>query len=59
MKKITIGLKYKESKTPHFKVLPKIHKGVRQEGQLSAPLNSNVTKISEFIDHHLQPNVVE
>lgn len=36
--------------TPNFKVLPKIHKGGRQEGQLSAPLNTIVTKISEFID---------
>ena len=57
--KLATGLKTNEARTPQFYLLPKIHK----EGNPGRPVVSSIechtSKISEFVDHHLQPIVQE
>ena len=52
---IADGLKTLEPKTPRLYMLPKIHK----EGNLGRPAVSSVSchtsKISKFVDYHIQP----
>ena len=54
-KNISEGLKTENPKTPHFYLKPKVHK----EGNLGTPvissINCHTSKISEYVDYHLQP----
>ena len=56
---IAEGLKIESPKSPHFYLKPKLHK----EGGLGRPVISSVnchtSKILEYVDYHLQPNVRE
>ena len=57
--KLAEGLKLPAAKTPKFYLLPKIHK----EGNPGRPVVSSIechtSRISEYVDHHLQPIVEE
>lgn len=57
--KLADGLKLHEARTPKLYLLPKIHK----EGNPGRPVVSSIecatSKISEYVDHHLQPVVEE
>ena len=57
--KLAEGLKLSSAKTPKFYMLPKIHK----EGNPGRPVVSSIechtSKISEYVDHILQPIVEE
>ena len=58
-KNIFQGLKTENPKTPHFYLKPKVHK----EGNPGRPVVSSIyfytSKISKYIDYHLQPIVKE
>ena len=58
-KNIAEGLKIDISKSPHFYLKPKLHK----EGVPGRPVinsfNCRISKISEYVDYHLQPIVGE
>ena len=55
--KLADGLKTLEPRTPRFYLLPKIHKENNPGRPVVSSVNSHTTKISEFVDHHLQPFV--
>ena len=44
-------------KTPHFYLLPKLHKANYPGRPIVSDINSPTERISAFIDHHLQPIV--
>ena len=47
------GLKIESPKSPHFYLKPKLHKGVLRRPNVS-PVNCHTSKISEYVDYHLQ-----
>ena len=51
------GLKVTESRTAIFYLLPKIHKVGNPGRPVVSSIDCHTSKISEFIDHHLQPIV--
>ena len=53
--KLAEGLKTLEPRTPQFYLLPKIHKDNIPGRPVVISINSHTTKISEFVDYHLQP----
>ena len=57
--KTTKMLKTSDPKTPKFYTLPKIHKKNNPGRPVISPFNCHTTKISQFVDHHLQKHVQE
>ena len=58
-KNITEGLKIESPKSPHFHLKIKLHKeGVTGRPVISS-VNCHTSKISEYVDYHLQPIVRE
>ena len=55
--KLAAGLKMKEARTPLFYLLPKIHKTGHPGRPVVSSIECHTSKISEFVDHHLQPIV--
>ena len=55
--KLADGLKVTEPRTPLFYLLPKIHKEDIPGRPVVSSINCHTSKISEFVDHHLQPLV--
>ena len=55
--KLAEGLKISEAKTPQFYLLPKIHKEGNPGRPVVSSIDCHTSKISEFVDHHLQPLV--
>ena len=55
--KLAEGLKVSEPRTPIFYLLPKIHKENNPGRPVISSINCHTTKISEFVDYHLQPFV--
>ena len=53
--KIADGLKPHNPKTPTLKLPPKVHKEKHPGRPIVSSINSHSTKISEYVDHHLQP----
>jgi hypothetical protein len=53
--KIAEGLKQKNSKTPMLKLPPKVHKDGHPGRPLVSSIDSPTSKISEYVDFHLQP----
>ena len=60
-KKLVDNLTPKDTKTPNFYLLPKIHK--KQTPTPGRPvvnsINSPTAAISKYVDHHLQPIVTQ
>ena len=55
--KLAEGLSLKEARTPLFYLLPKIHKTGNPGRPVVSSIDCHTSRISEFIDHHLQPLV--
>ena len=55
--KITNGLKVHDPRTPLFYLLPKLHKEGNPGRPVVSSVNCHTSKISEFVDHYLQPLV--
>ena len=55
--KLAEGLKVSEVRTPLFYLLPKIHKVGNPGRPVVSSIQSHTSKISEFVDYHLQPIV--
>lgn len=53
--KIADGLKIKHPKTPTLKLPPKVHKVGHPGRPLVSSIDSPTSKISEYVDFHLQP----
>ena len=53
--KIADGLKSHNPKTPTLRLPPKVHKENHPGRPIVSSINSHSTKISEYVDHHLQP----
>ena len=53
--KVTEGLKVRKPKTPTLKMPPKVHKDGHPGGPLLSSINIPTSKISEYVDFHLQP----
>ena len=51
---VTDGLKVESPRTPCFYIQPKIHKEGNRGRPVTSSLNSDTSKISEYIDYHLQ-----
>ena len=49
------ALKATDVKTPYFYLLPKIHKPNNPGRPVVSSINCPTSKISEFVDFHLQP----
>ena len=49
------GLKTENPKTPHFYLKPQVHKEGNPGRPLISSSNSHTSKISEYVDYHLQP----
>ena len=58
-KNISEGLKTENPKTPHFYLTPKLHKEGNQGRPMISSINCHTSKISEYVDYHLQPIVKE
>ena len=58
-KNISEGLKTENPKTPHFYLKPKLHKEGNQGRPMISSINCHTSKISEYVDYHLQPIVKE
>ena len=54
-KDITDGLKPVNATTSRFYLLPKIHKEGSPGRPVVSSVNSHTSKISKFVDHHIQP----
>ena len=54
---VSVGLKVKSPRTPHFYIQPKIHKERNPGRPIVSSLNCHTSKISEYVDFHLQPIV--
>ena len=52
---IADGLKPLESKTPRLYMFPKIHKEGNPGGPVVSSVNCHTSKISKFVDYHIQP----
>ena len=57
--KLAKGLKMDDVRTPQFYLLPKIHKDGNPGRPVVSSIECHTSKISEFVDHHLQPVVQE
>lgn len=57
--KQTNALKSAESRCPKFYLQPKIHKKGNPGRPVISSINCHTERISEFVDHHLQPRVKE
>ena len=55
-KDITDGLEPVNATTPRFYLLPKIHKEGNPGRPVVSSVNSPTSKVSKFVDHHLQPS---
>ena len=55
--KLAAGLKMSEARTPQLYLLPKIHKDGNPGRPVVSSIECHTSKISEFVDHHLQPVV--
>ena len=45
-------------KTAEFQLLPKIHKAINNPGRIGiSSINCHTSRISEFVDYYLQPEV--
>ena len=53
------GLEVINPKTPKFYITPKIHKQNNRGRPVISSINCQITEISRFVDHHLQPLVGE
>ena len=53
--KVAQGLKVSNPRTPLFYLLPKIHKTNNPGRPVVSSINCHTEKISQFVDHHLQP----
>ena len=58
-KNISEGLKTENHKTPHFYVKPKVHKEGNAGRPVISSINCHTSKISGYVDYHLQPSVKE
>ena len=58
-KNISEGLKTENPKTPHFYLKPKLHKEGNQGRPMISSINCHTSKISEYVDYHLQAIVKE
>ena len=56
-KNISQGLKTGNPKTPLFYLKPKIHKEGNSGRPVISSINCHTSKISEYVDYHLQPVV--
>ena len=56
---ISEGLKTENPKTPHFYLKPKLHKEGNQGRPMISSINCHTSKISEYVDYHLQAIVKE
>ena len=54
---MTNSLLDKKIKTPEFHLLPKIHKANNPGKPVISSINCHASRISEFVDHYLQPEV--
>ena len=52
---ISEGLKTENPKTPHFYLKPQVHKEGNPGRPLISSSNCHTSKISEYVDYHLQP----
>ena len=55
----TKNLRTLEARTPNFYMQPKIHKEGSPGRPFISSVNCRTTKISQYVDHHLQPHVQE
>ena len=55
--KLADGLKVEDPRTPLFYLLPKVHKPNNPGRPVVSSINCHTSKISEFVDYHLQPFV--
>ena len=55
----TKNLQILEARTPNFYIQPKIHKKGNPGRSVISSVISHTTKISQCVDHHLQPHVQE
>ena len=53
--KVAEGLKVRKPKTPTLKLPPKVHKDGHPGRPLASSIDSPTSKISEYVDFHLQP----
>ena len=58
-KNIAEGLKIESTKSSHFYLKPKLHKESVPSGPIINSVNCHTSKISEYVDYHLQPIVRE
>ena len=58
-KNISEGLKTENPRTPHFHLKPKVHKEGNPGRPVISSINCHTSKISEYVDYHLQPIVNE
>ena len=49
------GLKTENPKTPHFYLKPQVHKEGNPGRPLISSSNCHTSKISKYVDYHLQP----
>ena len=56
-KQLADALKIDEAKTSKFYTLPKIHKSGNPGRPIVSAIDAPTSKISEFVDHNLQPHV--
>ena len=56
-KKIAEGLKQPVARTPRLYLLPKIHKSGNPGRPVVSSIDCHTSKISEYVDYHLQPLV--
>ena len=57
--KLSTGLKLSIARTPQLYLLPKIHKAGNPGRPVVSSIDCHTSKISEFVDHHLQSVVQE
>ena len=55
--KIANSLLEEKIKTPEFHLLPKIHKANNPGRPVISSVNCHTSRISEFVDYYLQPEV--
>ena len=58
-KNISEGFKTKNPKKSHFYLKPKVHKDGNPGRTVISSVNCHISKISEYVDYHLQPIVKE
>ena len=58
-KNISEGLKTENPKTPHFYLKPKVHKESNPGRPMISSINCRTSKISDYVNYHLQPIVKE